>query len=230
MTTVANIITDAMVDAGLLLEGATPSSDQYSKYIRRLNDLIHLWQTQGLKLWLERDIPITLTAGTTNYVVTSGGLKTMRVKQAYWAGADGVKQQDVNVISREEYSSLSKFPSGGAVTAVFPEKLLTSLKVWPWQIPDASAALGVLHLIAQVQVTSFAASTDDLTISFPQEWSIALRWGLADEICTGQPQEIMQRCAQKAAAFRGALEDWDTEDASTRFEPRMDQYAPSRFR
>ena len=33
---------------------------------------------------------------------------------------------------------------------------------------------------------------------FAQEWRIALRWGLADDIATGQPQAIMDRCAQRA--------------------------------
>ncbi len=48
---------------------------------------------------------------------------------------------------------------------------------------------------------------------------MALRWGLADDICTGQPGEIMRRCAERAKAYREALEDWDVEDAATQFQP-----------
>lgn len=228
MTTVAQTITDAMVDAGLLLEGAAPSTAQYTKYIRRLNDLIHLQQTKGLKLWLERDVSVTLVASTSSYIITSGDLKAMRVKQAYFLDADDNKRP-VDVISRDEYTRLSNNATTGPVVSIFPEKLVTSLKAWVWQIPDATAALGTLHLITQVQVTSYTASTDDLTISFPQEWAIYLRWGLADEICTGQPQSIMDRCAKKAAQFLDALEDWDVEDASTRFEPSVNSQSPSRF-
>ena len=43
--------------------------------------------------------------------------------------------------------------------------------------------------------------------------------GLADELATGQPQPIMQRCEAKANQYRQALEDWDVEDASTSFAP-----------
>ena len=68
-------------------------------------------------------------------------------------------------------------------------------------------------------------------MNFPQEWFLALRWGFADEICTGQPQAIMDRCEKKATMYREALEDWDVEDTSTRFQPdtRMG-YGASNFR
>jgi len=64
-------------------------------------------------------------------------------------------------------------------------------------------------------VTNFISVTE--TMNFPIEWRIALRWGLADELATGQPQAIMDRCQGRALAYRTMLEDWDVEDASTRF-------------
>lgn len=229
MTTVIQTITDAMVDAGLLMEGATPSSDQQTKNLRRLNDLIELWQTQGLKLWLERDTSITLVAGTSNYTVTNGGARVMRITQGYWLSSAG-NRTPVNLISREEYTRLSNTTNTGAVTSIFVEKLVTSTKVWTWLVPDATAAAGTLHVIGQITVPNFTLTTDDLTISFPKEWAIALRWGLADEICTGQPESIMQRCAAKASMFRDALENWDVEDASVRFEAAYPGQQPSSFR
>ena len=229
MTTVIQTITDAMVDAGLLMEGAAPSSDQQTKNLRRLNDLIELWQTQGLKLWLERDTSITLVSGTSNYTVTNGGARVMRITQGYWLSSAG-NRTPVNLISREEYTRLSNTTNTGAVTSIFVEKLVTSTKVWTWLVPDATAAAGTLHVIGQITVPNFTLTTDDLTISFPKEWAIALRWGLADEICTGQPESIMQRCAAKASMFRDALENWDVEDASVRFEAAYPGQQPSSFR
>ena len=93
----------------------------------------------------------------------------------------------------------------------------TYLGVFFWLVPDSTAALGTAHLIIQAQAPNFVQLTDQS--SFPQEWAIALRWGFADEICTGQPQAIMDRCEKRAATYRAMLEDWDVEDASTRFTP-----------
>ena len=48
---------------------------------------------------------------------------------------------------------------------------------------------------------------------------MALRWALADDICTGQPQAIMDRCAGRSRYYKEILEGWDVEDAPTRFTP-----------
>ena len=46
------IITDAYFDAGITQEGQSVNSDQIVNGMRKLTDVINLWQTQGLKLWL----------------------------------------------------------------------------------------------------------------------------------------------------------------------------------
>ena len=45
------VIRFAMDNAGLLQDGDSPSSEQYAKYMPRLNDMINVWQTEGIKLW-----------------------------------------------------------------------------------------------------------------------------------------------------------------------------------
>lgn len=228
MTTVLQVIEDAMVEAGLLLEGASSTAANQTKYIRRLNDVINLAQTQGLKLWLERDISITLVSGTPSYTVTSGGLRVPRISLAYWVDSSGARR-DVGIISREQYTRLQNTTTSGSIQSIFPEKLITSTKVWCWMIPDATAAAGALHVIGQVEATNVTLTTDDMTIVFPKEWASFLMWGLAAEICGGQPQETVQRCESRAAAFRKALEDWDVEDAPTSFAPSISNQTPSRF-
>ena len=52
--TPVSIIADAYFDAGLLQEGQSPSGEQLVTGMRKLGDMINLWQTQGLKLWLCR--------------------------------------------------------------------------------------------------------------------------------------------------------------------------------
>jgi hypothetical protein len=42
---------------------------------------------------------------------------------------------------------------------------------------------------------------------------------LAHQLSTGQPQAIIDRCKENWQYFETMLEDWDVEDASTRFEP-----------
>lgn len=210
----------AMKDAGLLQHGDLPDGDQLAEFGGRLLDMIFLWQTQGLKLWLQQDLPVTLQATKATYTIGPGGdvdmPKPTRVIQAYALTTAGTTRP-LMLISRDDWTRLSNRTQMGAINSVFIDKQQTLLNVNLWLTPDTTAATDVLHLVIQNQVTSFTNLND--TINFPAEWFMALRWGLADDICTGQPTEIVTRCAQRAESFRKVLEDWDVEDASTFFQP-----------
>jgi len=213
-----SIIQDAYFDAGLIGVGQTVNGEQIVMGMRKLTDLINLWQTQGLKLWLNVDTSITLVAGTATYTLGPGGTvdmtKPMRVVEAYYADANGVRRP-LTPLAWADYVRLSTVNQSGSVNSYFVNKQATQLSVLFWPAPDTTAATGTGHLVLQTQVTNFINLTE--TMNFPLEWRIALRWGLADELATGQPQAIMDRCQQRALAYRTMLEDWDVEDAPTRF-------------
>lgn len=271
--TPASIIEDAYFDAGILQEGQSPNSEQLVSGMRRLTDMINFWQTQGLKLWLNVDIPVPLTAGRSTYTLGPAGsqvmTKPLRVVEAYYQqtaplaatamsigttyviltvgttdftlygasvsaagtvftatgvglGTGTVSSSNVRrpliQLSWNDYVRLSQTSNAGAVNSYFIDKQQGVLSVFFWLTPDSTAATqGLCNLVLQTQVTNFISVTE--TMNFPIEWKLALHWGLADQICTGQPQSIMDRCQQRAETYRNMLEDWDVEDAPTRFTP-----------
>lgn len=229
--TPASIITDAYFDAGLLQEGNSLNSEQIVSGMRRLTDLINLWQTQGVKLWLNSDVPVPLIAGQGTYTFAPAGSVTMakpsRVLDTYYSTSAGLRQP-LNVLSWSDYIRLSQINQSGAINSYFVDKQATTLSVFFWPLPDAAAATGTGHVLLQTQVTNFISVTE--TMNFPVEWRIALRWGLADELSTGQPQAIMDRCQQRAMTYRTMLEDWDVEDAPVRFTPDARGMPPGSFR
>ena len=218
--TVDQIITFAMKDAGLLQEGDVPTAAEYAEGITRLNDLITFWQTRGIKLWTWLDQSVTLVAGQATYTFLPGGsvsmTKPMKVISAYFLDANGNKTP-LNPLSWDEYTRLSQTTQQGALNSYFVNKLQLQISVSFWLVPDATAALGTAHVVLQTQIANFTTVAD--LVGFPPEWFLALRWGLADDWCTGQPQKIMDRCATKAALYLTSLEDWDVEDTSTTFTP-----------
>lgn len=228
-----SIITDAYVDAGLIQRGQTPPSDAIVEGMGKLTDLINYWQTKGLKLWLNVDTPVALTAGVGTYTFGPGGsvdmTKPLRVIEAYYRDSTGIRRP-LTVLSWDDYIRLSQINQIGAINSYFVNKKQTELSVFFWLIPDVGAATGTSHLLLQTQVNNFISVTE--TMNFPIEWSLALRWGLADEVATGQPQAIMDRCQQRAEMYRTALEDWDVEDAPTQFQvdQRMTSNNYGRFR
>ncbi len=220
--TAYGIIEDAMRDAGLLARGDTPTSDQLSEYLRRLCDIINLWQTQGLKLFLITDYSITLVEGQNRYQMGSGfGInipKPLRVLQGYILESSGNSRRPLVAMSWDDWMRLSQVSgNNGMINSYFIDKQATHLDAYFWNSPDATEATNTAHLLLQVQATNPVNLEEN--VSFPQEWRIALRWGLADDICTGQPEAVMARCKDKADEYRMMLEDWDVEDTQTQFTP-----------
>ena len=101
-----SIIADAMEDAGLLQGGDEPSSEDLAKYSRRLLKLINLWQTQGLKLWLNVDTSVTLVSGTAAYTIGPSGsvdmTRPLRALEAYYQDSNNVRRP-IFPISWAEY-------------------------------------------------------------------------------------------------------------------------------
>lgn len=226
------IIRQAMENAGLIQDGDDPTSEQFAKYSNRLNDIINHIQTQGLKLWVQIDQPVTLVAAQATYQLKPSGdvnmTKPMRVLQAYFLDTASTRRPLIP-LSWDEYTRLSQTTQQTAINSYFVDKQPTSLNVTFWPTPDVTAATGTAHLILQQQITNFTGITDGL--NFPQEWFLYLSWALADEISTGQPQAIMDRCSARATIYRLQLEDWDVEDPSTTFAPdQRSAYGAHRFR
>ncbi len=227
------MIRQALKDCGRLQTGEEPKGEVLADALERINDLINFWQTQGLKLWLNSVQSITPVAGTALYTLGPAGsivtVKPTRVIEGWRVTSTG-QRTPLTSLSWNEYHRLGNLTTPGYTNSYFVDKQAANLMVRFWPVPDTAVATGTLELLLQTQAT--APTELDETISFPVEWDLALRWALADELSSGQPAIIMERCAGKAASYRQALEDWDVEDTPTRFQP--DSLAsglqPSRFR
>lgn len=228
LNTCQQIVTQAMLDAGLVQLGQSPNGEQFADCFNRLNQLITFETTQGLKLWLQRDLSITPVAGQQKYSIKTGGdvntPKPMRAIQGYYLDSTSSNRRPIYPLSWDEWMRLSQTNQTGQVSQYFVDKQQLSLDVYMWLIPDATAATGTIHLLIEGPVTNFVGLTD--TMNFPNEWGVGLHWMLAADICTGQPQAVIQRCEMKAKQYLDALRNWDVEDAPTQFVPDMQRMDP----
>ncbi len=225
--TAYGIIADGMVDAGLLSEGQLPNSDQLSSGLRRLCDIINFIQTQAVKVFLDQEITVTMVAGTAEYTINpTAGLvptKHLSVLQGY---VQQINSKRVLVVaSHNEYMNLPT-TDDGTVTQYYTKKLATSLSVVLWPAPDSTDAANTLVFLVRTQAPNPINLQENVT--FPQEWRLPLRWLFADDICTGQPAEIMRRCSDKAEYYRDIIEGWDVEDADVTFAADISQAYPAR--
>jgi len=227
------IIRGGLFEAQLLEPGSSPTSEQLARGMEVLNQIVQFHATQGMKLFLWQDLTGPLVAGQASYTITAnmGNFNTnpLQAREVYYLQPSGA-QYPLTPFSWNEWSMLSERSQQGVPVNYFLDKQSTAFNFWPWPIPDANGAQGVIHTVVRVRPQQMVQLTEQ-TI-FPPEWAIFLRWAVADEMCTGQPQGIITRCREKMEYYRTALEGFDVEDqASTQFQvsPQMG-YGRSRFR
>jgi hypothetical protein len=230
--TASAIVTSGYRDAQKIPLGGVLTAAQMDEGIARLNDLINLWQTQGLKLFLEEEVTVTLVAGQQLYTMMPGGHvnvnKPLQVKQAtYWDLGGAIRS--LIPLSRDEWTRLSNRTLQGSVNQYFAEKLYDRINFHLWMVPNTVAATGSVKAVIRKQASNALNSSS--SILFPPEWAIALRWSIADEVSFGMPEAVTVRCAARAKTFKDALEAWDVEDAETYFQPDSRTFGGgSRFR
>lgn len=221
----AQIILQAMQNATLIGEEYTIAPpDAIARYLPRLNDLMNAWQVDGVKPWLEQEISLPLQVGKEKYSIGPGGDLAMyrplkSTPEAYFIEPSGARRALIK-LEKDQYKRLTTPLDGGAVTQFYVEPRVASLDVYLWSVPDAFAVTGEVRLQVQTQVDNFnLLGSGAENVSFPPEWYIALHWGLADEICIGQPQAIVDRCTTKALFYKDKLEGWDAGEGSIYFTP-----------
>jgi hypothetical protein len=224
-----------MFEAGLLAKGQDPSSESLAQYNNRLGDMFQWMQTRGLKLWLEYDVPITPVTGQNLYALgptAAGGnvnmVRPVRCKEAYYTDQSQNRRPLISM-GRSEWDTLSTVTTLGTITSWYGEKHQLTYNFYTWLTPD-STQTGTIHAILQQQMSQIVTLVDQ--VNLPIEWYLTTMWCLAAQICTRQPQKVIDRCEKMSAQFLEDLENWDVEDADTRFTPdtrTMNQGMVGRF-
>lgn len=226
--TAYQIICDAMYDAGKIGLGQEPTSEESATNMRRLNKYVNYLQTKGIKLFVQTDYSLQApilqqgVGGQGNpYTFGPGGLinmtKPRRITEAYFVEPGSQTRRPLIIASRTDWDTFSTVTTQGTITQFYVDKQIQTLNLYLWNIPDAFAATGQVHVIIDQQIPNFASITDQM--AFPPEWSLTLEWGLAHQLSTGQPQSVIDRCRENWMYYEAELCDWDVEDAPTRFEP-----------
>ena len=135
--------------------------------------------------------------------------------------------QPLIIVSQQEYNFLgSKFSTGTSNSVQYwPYVDYGTLKVF--LTPDDNTSDNYeIHLTVQRAIYDINKANE--TFDFPQEWYQALRWGLASELILdyGIPDNKAVLITQRAQMYKDRLAAWDTENASTMFQPDMRMASP----
>ena len=152
-----------------------------------------------------------------HYASTEAANRPMKILEAVRRTKNGI-DTPLEVISLEEYSSLSDKTSDGTVTSLYynPEKTFTRLLTWP----EPSDPTDYLVLWVQRTLDDLDAASDD--VDYPQEWFWPISLGLALAVSTkyGCTEKKFEMLGIRFSEAYDVAYGYDDED-STFFQPDL---------
>lgn len=223
---------DALIKRTLLLLGAispqqTPSATDISDASEVLNLMLKAWQADGMQLWQIGSKSITPVASQSLYTLGPSGNvsldgKPVEILEAYRRRT--TEQSDVALIrqARTQYWELNnKAAEGTPVNFYFEQKQSVGANdMYIWPAPStAFAADHTIEILYQKPFDDMDSATDNL--SFPQEWELAVIYGLAVILAPEYGLPLMERrvLREEAKIEKDRVLDWDQEKASIFFQP-----------
>ena len=187
MTTVNDVITEALRKSGVLGLGQTMDGGDIVSAVADFNDMVGQWNTQRWMTWGLVDLALTST-GASSYTVGPGGnfnvtTTPTRIEAAYQrqlVNPPGLQiDTPLEIIpSNEEYSRLSikQLVSFGLYafldTSTYP---LATLRLYP--IPNAT--IYQIHILLKSVIPVFTVATIGSTLTIPPHYIAALKYNLA---------------------------------------------------
>ncbi len=211
MTTVLDLITNAMKEIGAIAIDEVPTDSDAQFCLGKLNGMIGLWQTESLMVY-GRDVGVyTLLPNQASYSIGVGGdINTARPNAIVDAYVRDTNNNDYKMWvtnNSEDYSDIvSKTVNSTIPTFLYYNTgvPLGTIRLWP-ELSDSSYRL---VLWTWTILSEFAAVTDTVTV--PPGYIRALTSNLAITICAAFGRDPAATLATEAVMSKGQLKKYNT--------------------
>lgn len=166
MTTVLEIITDSLQDAGILSSNETPNATDGQKAFRLLNRMLDADSTEDLMIYQNVNEVFNLVSGQQTYTIGAGGnFNTSRpidITEIYMRDTNG-NDLPVNLIDYEQYADILSKPVTAtiALCAYYNSGMpLSTITFWP--VPAQTSYRVVVW--SWKPLTAFTSLADDIIL------------------------------------------------------------------
>lgn len=210
-------------------DGGAPEPYQVRDAAETLNLLLKSLQTQGVLLWVQEDIELSLVKGKQTYTIgPSGYLDRSRPLRAYsFRRRDISTKEDTQITqySKSDYAALTNKSDTGVPTIAYYERSITQGNISVWPVPDNSKYKLIFTVDSQLQ--DFDASGD--TAHMPSYAYNYFVWALAAELGSeyGLPLDEISLFEQKASIYKADLLDFEEEEDGFQIVPAWHPYEGS---
>ena len=217
-----DLIKGALRKIGVVAQGEVPTADQYTEAAFALNLLVKAWQVDGMPLWALRTTAIPLTTNVNSYEIGTGKTvntdKPLKVIQAWNRNVVSNVDVPMRILTKQEYSILGNKTTSGNPIQIYYEPLRDHGVLHLFPTPSSvDATAQQIYITYQRPYEDFNISTD--TPDFPQEWYMAVLYGLAVILASeyGVPIDQRQVLGREAADMKMAALSFGTEEGSIYF-------------
>jgi hypothetical protein len=211
------LIESALRKLGVLAEGQTPSTQNYTDGAMALNTVVAQLRAIGMPLWARSEYTFTPTTNTYN-IGTGLTLDTqfpVKLLQAFRTETGAKIPMDL--VAREDFNILPANSTGSPIKVNYqPYVNYGVVSLWP---TPASSNTSTVTLVYQRPFQYFTASTE--TMDFPEEWYNAIIYNLAVRLAPewGHPIPDRQMLMQEAKMYTEDATMTGQEDASFFIQP-----------
>lgn len=196
--------------------------------LRWLNIMLKAWEVDGVMAWTLTEGTFALVQGDVDYVIGAGGtFTTVPVDIQDMRITRGGNDLPMTRMSREDYNWLPNKTTQGYPTQWYYDRQRDGGTLYVWPAPDVTA--GTLKFTYRRRIMDLDGPTDNFDI--PQEWYMALVYGLADQLIpiygkSGSPRAM--DVTQKAAVAYNSVKSFDIDEGESSIFVIPDSYARPR--
>lgn len=183
MTTMGDVLTQALKKAGILGGGQTPLAEDINDALLDAQDLLSQWQVKRWLTWNLIDTFITST-GAVSYTIGTGQnfniARPDRIEAAFFRQLINTSPNQVDqtleiIPARETYNQIALKKLTSWPQYIFYDSSYPVGNVYVWPVPQAS--LFEIHLTLKVPFSTIANLSTNIVM--PPEYIPAIKWNLA---------------------------------------------------
>lgn len=175
MTTVADILNLALKDANVIGEGETASAETTQDALSTFNQMLGLWQADGLSVYAQQETSFNAT-GAQTYAIGSGATvdatRPIEIESAFYRS--GGIDYPIQILNNfEEFQGIPSKTQDGMPYAMFYRPSYPSGAIYLYPQPSS----GTVHLTTLIDLPEYTSTANELTL--PRPYELPVRSNLA---------------------------------------------------
>jgi len=202
MATPSTMILTALQKIGEKPVGGTLNANEQTEYLQRLNQMLELWDTDGIICYATQTDSKALTAGDGIYTIGSGGDINVpwpvHIESAYTIDGAGVTH-GMDIVGNDEWAQITlKNLGNGYPTKLWYDNSFPLGTIYLWMLPLGGLTL---YITSYQRLQSFPLIST--TVSLPPGYEKAIIDNLAIDLAMGltEPSPTLVKAADKGLAM-----------------------------